>query len=417
MNLPVNKYKATIFIFLILIFFYFEYVYKVFVFSQYEYLGFTYSFEFFKYLETKLLFFGVLAVIFIKTPSKFLFSIEVTFFLFMFIPILVIYEYIPSPRFIVYSMAFFLVLMHLSAYVKLNISYPKINEKQTLYLVVALALILIIPIVARYKFALNFNVLKFQDIYDVRAKANEGISAIVGYSYSWMVKVILPVLVVLSIVKKRKILSLFGLIILLYLFMVQAQKSVFFSIIVVLVFYSFKDYYKKIAIFVASIFIVFVLTHLVTVFMGNIMPESVVVRRVFFVPALLNTFYLDFFRENYLYLSHSIFSMWFDYPYNLSPECVIGENYYLHSAATHANNGFISDGFMNFGYVGTIVYATLIVALFKIFDTMRISSRYFGVFFIMIFTLISSAFLTTLLTHGALFLLLIGGLIMQENKN
>ncbi|MBN2893861.1 MAG: oligosaccharide repeat unit polymerase [Bacteroidales bacterium] len=274
---------------------------------------------------------------------------------------------------------------------------------------------MLIPIFAQYKFNLNFNVLKFQDIYEVRSETGDNL-ALIGYLYNWLAKVIIPVLIAFSLIKKHKLLTIFGVSVLLYLFIAQAHKSVFFGIIIVLFFYFIKNYYKKITFFIIILLLVFISTHILTYTTGIYAPESILIRRVFFVPALLNTYYFDFFDQNYIYLSHSIFKNFLTYPFDVPPPAVIGMEYF-NSEATNANNGFISDGFMNFGYFGVILYSILVVILFKFFDILRLDSRYFGIFFVIIFTLISSAFLTSLLTHGILVLILLAIFIMQNQKN
>ncbi len=378
-------------------------------------MGFLYDFNLIKYCETKLLFFTVLFAIYFKSPSKFLFSIENFFFIMMFIPNLIIYEYVDSPRFIVYSLTFFLLLLHFSSFIKINIKFRKLSENQAFYMLFLIVILLLIPIFIRYKFSLNLNVLKFQNIYEVRSASSLDTSTIVGYAYSWLSKVILPTLLVFSVIKKRYGLTIFGGFVLMYLFVAQAHKSVFFGLPVVFCFYFFKDYYKKTAIFITGIFAAFILTHIIYITNDSIYLESILIRRTFFVPAILNTFYFDFFNNSPIYLSHSILKNIFTYPFKLPPANLIGY-YYYHSTLTHANNGFISDGFMNFGYIGVIVYSILLVLVFKILDTVKINSRYLGVFFISIFTLMSSAFLTSLLTHGIIILIFLTIFIMQDHK-
>jgi hypothetical protein len=296
----------------------------------------------------------------------------------------------------------------------MNFKLPSFSEDVSMYFMVGMVLVLMTPIIANYGFNLNYNVLKFQDIYEVRSESSTSI-AIIGYVYSWLAKVIVPVLIALSLIKKKYPLTLFLIFVLLYLFIVQAQKSVFFSMLVVLFFFLFKDYYKKIYFFLALLFLVIVTLHFLSINYGLIMPESVLIRRVFFVPAILNNFYFEYFSEHSLYLSHSVLSYFYEYPYDLPPEKLIGLEYFG-SSDMNANNGFISDGFMNFGRFGVILFIFLIAVIVRIFDALKVNSRYFGVFFVMVFTLISSGFLTSLFTHGILILLVLALFMRQPTK-
>ena len=106
-----------------------------------------------------------------------------------------------------------------------------------------------------------------------------------------------------------------------------------------------------------------------------------------------------------------------DYPYDLPVNFLIGEQY-SGDVATSANNGFISDAFANLGYLGVAVISMLVAVIFSTFKSMNISHRFFGIFFILMsFTMVGSAFFTTLLTHGLLILLLVSQLFLKDTAD
>ncbi len=413
MNISFNKYKFFSILLQVAIFFLLEYAYKHFVAPLYEYEHFLYEYNSLKYIETKLLFFFVLLVINFKNPSPFIYAVNQIFFLFMFSPNLIVYEYNPAtPRLIIYSIAVFLILLHILGFIRVKVKTVKLTEKQFVILILFLIVLMLIPIVAYYKFNLNLKVLEFKDVYKVRLE-NRPPNALIAYSYTWLSKILLPVLLAYSIIRKKYGLSIFAIVLLLYLYLTQAHKSVFFSTLLIIYFYFFKNYYKKIFFFLFLLFVAIITVHFLYVFMGKLMPESLLVRRVLFLPAVINKLYFSAFKDQPLFLSHSVFSSFFHYPYQLDPPHLIGKIFF-HSPQTNVNNGFISDGYMNFGSLGVWIYVVLVAITIKFFDLFYIDSRYYGIFFYIIFTLISSYFLTSLMTHGILILMLLALFFLRD---
>ena len=106
----------------------------------------------------------------------------------------------------------------------------------------------------------------------------------------------------------------------------------------------------KLKIFL-SLTIITIVSLSILYFIDNefLLPLSIVARRGFFVPSLLDSFYFDFFDGNPLYWSTSIFENFIDYPYDKSIPYLIGEQYF-NNAEMGANNGIVSDGFSNARY-------------------------------------------------------------------
>jgi len=148
---------------------------------------------------------------------------------------------------------------------------------------------------------------------------------------------------------------------------------------------------------------------------NNNMFKSIFVRRVFFVPSLLNEFYFDFYKDSHLYLSHSIFSSFIDYNYDMSPAHTIADVYF-HKPKMNANNGIISDGFMNFGYAGVVIYSLIFSLIFAFINSIKLNPKYFGLFVFYMLTFISSALLTVMLTHGFFLVLIFTFIIFPLKK-
>lgn len=141
---------------------------------------------------------------------------------------------------------------------------------------------------------------------------------------------------------------------------------------------------------------------------------SLFTRRTFLLPAKISFYYYDYFTKNDLvYLSHSIFKSFINYPYQMYPAYVIGKTYFPESAPKiygYANTGIVGDGYMNFGYIGVFLWAILLATILKFADAVTESKNIKIVWPILLLTfyiMVDGAPLTTLLTHGLILALLL----------
>jgi len=148
-----------------------------------------------------------------------------------------------------------------------------------------------------------------------------------------------------------------------YLFSTGAHKSAFFSLFVILLMFL-PSYRYQVRLVLIAFVLMIIASKVITLTTNEIMPESIVVRRTFFLPAIIINDYFDFFKDNHIYLSHSILKSFIEYPYELQPEQIISVEYF-NSTTGHCNSGFISDGFMNFGYTGVILNIIGLMPLIK----------------------------------------------------
>jgi hypothetical protein len=148
--------------------------------------------------------------------------------------------------------------------------------------------------------------------------------------------------------------------------------------------------------------------------------SSLFTRRVLLVPAQLSFLYYDFFSENdSTFLSqHQIFRNFINYPYHLDPSHLMGEIYFG-KPTMGACSGIYSDAFMNFGFLGFILWAFLLTAILKIVDSFSKNKKKtitIAAIAMPAFLLGNSALLTSLLTHGILLSLLILYLLPKDEK-
>ncbi|MFC1770984.1 hypothetical protein ACFLZV_03760 [Candidatus Margulisiibacteriota bacterium] len=147
---------------------------------------------------------------------------------------------------------------------------------------------------------------------------------------------------------------------------------------------------------------------------GNIF-QSIFIRRIFFIPALLTQYYFEFFKAKPMLLSHSIFSRFVPSAYSLQPAKEIGFAYF-NSPYMNANNGLISDGYMNFGVPGIILWGLFFALLLLIFKSLKANDKYFGVFVVIFLSLRNSELLTVIGTHGLGILFILFILIINHTQ-
>lgn len=282
----------------------------------------------------------------------------------------------------------------------------KVPNSVQVWLLPALALSMVIPFVVAYRANIDWSVFAMgSNTYDVRAAANVKSNVLTAYLLGPLVKVVLPLLVVYGLKQKRPVICGLGIMLMLYIFAVNPQKTILISVFVVLSFYFFDSYKAKAGVLLYGLLAVCVISASLNLLTGNLMVESIVVRRMFFIPVQVADCYFSFFSGSPLLLSHSFLGVIFDYPYTLEPANLIGYEMYGR-AVTHCNTGVIADGYMNFGHVGALLFVVIAAALVRCLESLKLDHDYMGLSLLFVFTFLNGALFTTMLTHGgwALFL-------------
>ena len=333
------------------------------------------------------------------------------------VPSIVLYQFGNCSIFpCLYSLLF--VFLVSSSLLKLpSYTVPTVPQRYRIPLLAALAGMMIIPFFFVFGFNFDFSVFSMgQEIYTARAAARARSTTLTSYLFGPLTKVLLPILLVIGLSRKNWILVFLSIAALLYIFLVNPHKSVFLSVFLIILFFFFDDYNLKSGIALCGVVLMIGASALFTFVSGNILPESILVRRMFFVPAQLSSVYFSFFDNNHIYLSHSILHHFIEYPYNLDPPHVIGMYMYGRTNVS-CNTGFIGDGFMNFGHFGALLFTIGTAAVFRFFESLRLKPEFFGVILLTLFTFLNSAFLTSLLTHGVIFLMIVALFFLKTDKD
>lgn len=379
--------------------------------------GISYKFSWLKFLGSLLIIIMFCSIILANKMKGFLYIQSSLILLFFVFPSAILYTNVANiDARIFLSHILLLGIILLIGKIKIKISTRTLGlnqSKKTLFYTVLIGLI---PFLILYGPHINLDNLLLKDIYETRELLSAKINNLyTNYSYSWLNKVLIPALLVFGLFFKERFLIIFTSIALIFLFLCGAHKAVFIGLIIVLILYKF-DYIKKTNYFIKILLIISALSLVSSVFFNNDFIAVHTIRRTMFLPALLDILYFDFFNGNPLLWSESFPGIFKNYPYDYSHSYIIGEKYF-NSIEWGANNGIISEGFMNFGIYGVLINSIIIGLYFSIINQLNISSKFYGVFFLLFFSLISSSLPTVLLTHGGFILILVSfGLLKGTDK-
>lgn len=384
------------FLYVFLIYRYINYVADVF-----NYMRFEFKPSFMKSCLAGVAFIVVLRWLYI-IKDKFMYAVCICYATLLIIPNLIMFQFNSYPPFLLGILLLFLFWLSREQKTIYRLNVAKIRESNKLALILIIVLITLVPFLLSYGINLNFELFSFGEvIYEAREDSKGNESVLTSYLYSPLKNVLIPTLIIIGLYKRKPVVIIVGIIMLVYLFLVIPHKTTFFSIFVVLALFFYNDYYKKMTFMLSAISVILLLSFIINLNYGVHLIESMFLRRVFFVPAQLNMAYVEVFKQNPIYLSHSILGWLIDYPFKIPPTYVLGIEYYG-DETLNANNGVFSDGFMNFGFIGSFFFTYFTVWLIRFIKLIRIAPYLFGIVFIVIQTTISSALLTGLLTHGIL---------------
>src|SRR5690606_2297629 len=96
------------------------------------------------------------------------------------------------------------------------------------------------------------------------------------------------------------------------------------------------------------------------IFTENTFLVNSFVRRILFIPPMIDNHYYVLFNENPLFWSHNaIGNMLFKYPFDSPINMYIGESV-LGKEGMSANVGLVTEGFFSFHYIGVILHSIFI---------------------------------------------------------
>lgn len=239
------------------------------------------------------------------------------------------------------------------------------------------------------------------DIYEARAQTAQNISSFGKYLMSWTVNLFLPLTMIFAW-KHKKLMLIFPILFGILLFGFNPHKTILFNLFIVAMFIFF-DGFKTRSRWLMMGFVAFLAIGRVEALLAERhvpLIEGFLVRRLLFLPAYLNQCYVTYFQEP-IYLSHSILKSFSSGGVSIDPSVLIGEMAYPGSGA-HANNGFFSDGYMNFGILGFWIWIAIAGLLLAVMISAPFRPEMIVFIILALNTLKNSPLLTSLKNHALL---------------
>jgi hypothetical protein len=245
------------------------------------------------------------------------------------------------------------------------------------------------------------------------------LSTLSKYLFSSISKVLLPIALIASVYSKKWFYSLSVIFVAIILTGVSSHKSVIFLIILALTVYflSQNNLFKNhvvIFLLIGIIFLSLLDLYVLRFFYPGETPlfGSLILRRGLFASPMNDQAYLVFFQSHdWIYWSDSKITLGlFEYPYTRPLPLEIGyakqgiEGY-------SANTGIVGSGFANLGLTGFLIYSFILSLItnyvnkaYKFLPHTILFAMYLPIF---LTALLSSDLITTFITHGLLFFIIL----------
>ncbi len=360
------------------------------------------------------LFFLPLLFLGTKIREDFFYSIWHTIFVLYFFGQVIYFQFSDGSLKPVLANTILLLVLFLFSFVKWDFNIIRLKGKQML-IITLVSIVLFIPIFIKYLPYVNIKSLLLQDIYVTRIFFRSFDDPYFGYLRAPLSRVVLPSLLIISIIKRKFWLTILVGFMIIFIFLVGALKSVFIGMIAVIIFYPGKNFIDKVYLLLYLFLGVTVFGLIVYVFSGNTFLLNSFVRRVLFIPPMLDNYYYDLFDKEPLFWSYNfIGNIFFDYPLDRPPNMYIGETI-LNKEGMSANVGLITEGFFSFNYLGVIIHSLIVGFVFVILKQIKIKPVFFGIIFVYIYYINTSFLTVLLLTHGLLFFVIYSYFFLNKN--
>ena len=407
-------YLVSLFIFKTVL----EISYFYFLYPKYEYLGFHLDFNILKYFES---IFAVLLIYFIIPKKGNCSDISVNILnIVMIIPIITLYSLKNESRIYFYSVviSFLILNITLRAITKITFSL-RYNLNGVLKAGFIFALVVVYGLLIRFNGMPSLRLFDFNEVYNVRGNVNYGYG-FMDYLVPWLGAIINIFVLIIAFYSRKKwsLITVSFLQVVLYL-LTSHKTFLFYPFAIFGLIFVFRKGKLNIGKTVSLLTSCGVLIALfIYKLSGNLMLPSMLISRIFFLPAQISFQYYEYFSQNGLVLlSHSILRFAFKEPiYSIHPIKLIGQTYYSNN---WPNTGYLGDAYMNFGILGMIFFSIILGIVLRVIDSLAntpFKESVAKVFIILfMFSLSNMGLLTSMLNGGLLVFITI--LYLYNDKN
>lgn len=406
--------RLLISLFLIVFWYLLDFSYRNSISQNFAYDGFSVDFRYDAFYV--FLFFALIIIILInRIKNVFLYQLTIVSIMLVFLPNSILYYSFHYNFYILLSSFLWIVIPLMIGPPKRSFKFfPEIESRDLPKVLLALSIVLTIPFLFTFGIPTSLNSLLLQDIYDVREAAGEQANIFTSYVSSPLAKVLVPTTIIISIMERKWQILILAVLLQLYLFLINPHKSVLAFLIIALFFSLFNNPNYQIKYFLLCMCLIIALGTYLINYHGFPFLESYMSRRSYFVPALLNNAYFEVFKDEKLFLSYSKINPFIEYEHDINPTHYVGIQYFGKDMG--ANTGIIGSGYMDFGYVGVLINLLIYSKIVVYISGLNYNFKFFGLMLIMVITLNSSSLLTSVFTHGMLFLFLVLNELTLKNK-
>ena len=306
----------------------------------------------------------------------------------------------------------FLLFIKVIDHVRLDIGYVR-TSRDMIKILLIITVIIFIPYLQYYRY-INLQNLLFIDVYETRSIFNNlKMPAVLSYLYGPLARVIIPILIVEYYKRGKKVIVAMLSLMLAYLFLCGALKSIFIGLLAIFFFYS-GDYRQKKNRYICMILLLEIAGLLSANFIGNFFIINIL-RRVYFIAARFNNYYVEYFRGNWTYYLHSGFAFFSDNNWMNGLDISHYAGKYIMGTGTNANTGIFVEGYYSFGLAGAVIYLIVPILILLFLKELNYRPEFYGIVFLYLYYFNTSILSTMLLTHG-LFIFLIVAFVYLRRK-
>lgn len=395
--------------------------YIVFVNPVYEYSGFELDISLFNYLISWII--TILLIPFTRSKIKEIADYAILFlFLLVILPICSIYALDLSRPWQPMAISIFSMLL-IVFFVRVKLlSFKQIPVMKNGFLYALLICVSgVIYTLINYSISgvtLNFDITRVYDFRESNALlTNSGIRV---YMNIWAYKVFNIALICLCLFYRRFFLLGILILIQIYFYAANAHKLVLFLPILCLSCWYYFRKSNSLTFFPKLLNYLLLLSLAIVTIYEYYYAGTLLIRRLFFVPANNSYAYYEFFSNNeYNYWSDSFLNPFLESQYPNNVANTIGQ--FLGQDNMAANNGFISSGYANAGITGVIIYSILLAFILRFVNYLIHNKLQIWLPLAILIvpisnTILNSDLLTTLLTHGLGVAIIIVYLITSKQK-
>lgn len=415
-KLKIRKNKSIYFIELVIFIVFIINYYIIQKKFNYGYMKFHFEISIYKMIVVFIFYFSISFFSkFIK--NNFVFAVWHILFQYMYLPTLIYYMFNENSIKPVISLTIVLYLIIFFSNLRFTklLSIGHYNDRFLYKILLFASILMLIPFIYVFRNNVDINNLLLINIYERRLMIREGGNVFTAYLQSPLVRVIFPVLFIYALNNKKKLITLYSIAGIIYIFLCTTAKSNLLLLFVVAVFYIGDDALDKIKLFSIGVLGVSIFSILEPIIFKSIYLIDFIIRRVFFIPPMLDNVFYEHFEKTPLLWSYTRLGDLINNDSEFGREVIryIGE-VVLNVPNLRPNVGIITEAFISANFLGVVLYSLLIVLFIIYFKSIDFDLKYFGIFIIYIY-FFNTAFLETLLlSHGLLAFILISHLYLRK---